>query len=111
MDGVYWGEYEVAESGIVRPVQPDQLSSPQAIAVDGSRRYTAVGNAWSVYRDDLSSELFECITDLQTDRYPEALAMLPIAQFEFVANQALDPIHARPHYLRNHVVHINTSGQ
>lgn len=111
MESIYWGEYQLSETGVVMTALADTLSSPSAIALNESTRYTAVGNAWSVYGESLPKSTLDCITDMKTDIYPEALAMIPIAQYEFSANQAIDPIHAHPHYLRNQVVHTNVSGK
>lgn len=105
MHEVYWGFYEVNTDGIAREIICDQLSAPAAM---DSRSFpeigfTMAGNAWEVYKDQLPKALLE--QPMLVDIYPEASAMLTIANSKYLANEVISADNAHPHYIRHQVVH------
>lgn len=99
MGDVYMGRYAVDESGIMQPMQSDVLVKPSEIDISDKITYIAVGNAWSIYENPLFSEHVDC--------YPEAQAMLAIAQFKLLSKESCQAEAARAHYCRHQVVHTN----
>lgn len=100
MSQIYWGVYRCVD-GLMQTVVDDQLSDPGAI--DGEfAQCVAVGNAWQVYAEQLSS----ICRDLpkQTDCYPQATSMLKLAAAKFSEGEIAPAEQAQPLYLRDQVV-------
>jgi tRNA threonylcarbamoyladenosine biosynthesis protein TsaB len=104
MQDVYWGLY--AESnGLMQPRMKDTLAKPNTVTVNES--VTAIGNAWSVYQDQLNPALSnQCIATFP-DIYPDAAALLPIALhcYQTQSKELMSPEFAAAHYCRDQVVH------
>jgi tRNA threonylcarbamoyladenosine biosynthesis protein TsaB len=101
MDAIYWGAYTIENHPIMQPIQPDQLSLPENIAPPENWDFVAVGNAWQAYSQQLSHWLVNKKT--QIDIYPEAQEMLKIADYFYRTGKCIDPVHAKPVYLRDRV--------
>lgn len=110
MHEMYWGLYQVDQHGIMQPKQADALCTPSTIDTTtiSAVACSFVGNAWGVYEKDLPALLFSKAITVQTDIYPDAKAMLAIAQSKYLNNEMISPENAHPHYLRHHVVHTTS---
>jgi len=106
MDGIYWGVYLADQQGIMQPIHDDTLSSPEAIDINVVREIPCalVGNAWSVYQARFSSDFFQTCCQ-KTDLYPDAKAMLAIADAKFSSHEMISPEKIGPRYLRHRVTH------
>lgn len=107
MGDLYWGEYAVDSKGLMQPQRKDQLSKPSEIDIDRTISYSAAGNAWSVYASQLPDLFSDVVAEQYADLYPDARAMLSLAESKLLAGKVCSPIEAHPHYCRDQVV--NTS--
>lgn len=92
MGEVYWGFYECDAQGIMQSAQEEALCTLEEI---DKNRFATVG---STFAGNIFSD----------DTYPDAKAMLTIAQSKFLRNEVTTPADAHPHYIRHHVVHNHT---
>jgi len=88
MNEVYWGSYVCDETGVMQPQQADALCTLEEIDKDSLAKlgFAFAGNIFS------------------DDTYPEAKAMLTIANQKYRDNELISPENAHPHYVR-HVVY------
>jgi len=110
MHELYWNYFLADEHEIMQPQNNDQVTAPCAIDITRIDQLDCMlaGNAWAVYKDQLPAAF---ANKLQlTDIYPDARAMLTIAVSNYLANAAILPAAAKPHYVRHRVVqHHNHS--
>jgi tRNA threonylcarbamoyladenosine biosynthesis protein TsaB len=92
MGEVYWGFYTCDSEGVMQSAQPETLCTLEEI---DKNRFAAVG---STFAGNIFSD----------DTYPDAKAMLTIAQSKFLRNEVTTPADAHPQYIRHHVVHNHT---
>ncbi|HLD84858.1 MAG TPA: tRNA (adenosine(37)-N6)-threonylcarbamoyltransferase complex dimerization subunit type 1 TsaB [Coxiellaceae bacterium] len=103
MNEIYWGVYAVDDKNLMQPVIEDQLSQPTLIDVPADA--VLVGNAWSVYRDQLSRETRAL--SREENIYPEAKIMLSITREKYNNGKVVSPDVVRPHYIREKVAQPN----
>lgn len=98
MGEIYWGAYEKKE-GVMLPVKEDALSAPPCIVLPHGHDWLLVGNAWEIYRGELSptlqgeSHLF----------HPSAKAVAELALYAYSHGQGASPLHLEPRYVRQRV--------
>lgn len=109
MEEVYWGCFSVNAQGLVEPLCEEAVSPPTAVSVDeylqdgAESLWQAVGTAWSAY-PSLAEPLQQRLGNAPLLRYPQAHAMLPLAQAQFQQQAVVSAAKALPVYLRNKVV-------
>lgn len=94
---VYWGTYEVTETGLVKAQIADKLNAPTDIPQSLSTM--VVGNAIEHYKNEL--EYF--IPFSKDVFYPQADALVQIAIQDFIHKKFVTPEKALPVYLRDKV--------
>lgn len=105
MEEMYWGGYQVA-NGIMQPLVDDQLVGPdQWRCPEPLLLAPAVGNAWSVYQHLFRAGPKQLITDDGEPLYPQARAMLQLAQYKLQQGEAIEAGALIPHYIRNKVTY------
>lgn len=89
MQEIYWGMYVCDEEGVMRAQQEDALCAPDQLDRNSfsALGFTFAGNIFS------------------DDTYPDAAAMLVIANSSYLRHETLSPELSHPHYVRHHVVH------
>ncbi len=102
MDEVYWGQF-VAVNGIATLVGQEQVSAPALLqlALDPSQEITGCGTGFDAYPDLLT--LGNGIRLLDAVKYPDARAMLTLAQEGIKAGLATSVDALEPVYLRDTV--------
>ncbi len=103
MDECYWGAYKADEAGLMQPIQADGLLAPADILAPDEQQWLAVGNAWQTYRDQLTHVQKAANVDFAEKDYPDAKAMLKLAENCYANNQLKSPQDVEPAYLRNNV--------
>ncbi len=103
MDELYWGAYRY-EDGVMRCATEDQLSKPGDWQWQESGRWLCAGNAWSVYQHQLQLPEQVLMSAEASDLYPEAGAMLSLAQHALDAGETVDALSLQPNYIRQQVV-------
>lgn len=104
LSSIYWGVYEADQHHIMQPTQADQLSAPMEIDINLIPKvsWLCAGNAWDVYSAELANDFLKEKT-LLTTVYPDARAMLAIADLKYHQGEIISPDNAHPEYLRHHV--------
>ncbi len=100
MSEVYWGCYS-QENGIMKLTGTENVSKPELIQLDSSKSWYSVGEAHLAYRDRL--DLSDNIIFNDDFNYPNAIDMIPLAQYEFDNNNSISAEDVNPIYIRNQV--------
>ncbi len=107
MQAIYWGVYQLNENGLMMPARPDALNPPDEMLMPTGKNWLLAGNAWKIYHQELASKLNP---DAQiADIYPEARAILSIAQILLCEGKVSSALEIEPVYLRNDVAHRKNS--
>jgi tRNA threonylcarbamoyladenosine biosynthesis protein TsaB len=106
---VYLGAYISDGQGIMQPEHADCLIRPQHLKVQLQGSWTAMGDAWLVYENQLRNALD--VTELYGDEYPSALDVAYIGRSEFNQGLALAPGEALPNYLRIDVAKVKSNNK
>lgn len=101
MDEMYWGAYELDNQGRLQCLQTEALNKPAEIQLPSLSSWTLVGNAWEVYRQQLSSSILS--QHFLPELYPRAAAVAKIALQLLETGSTLSPENVVPIYLRNDV--------
>lgn len=104
MSEVYWGMYQRQSDGDWSPSFAESVLPPEELlaktkGIEGE--WLTVGTGWAAY-----PEALDTLTLTTTESgilYPEAQDMALLAQFAFQRNEAVEPEHASPVYLRDKV--------
>ncbi len=104
MQAIYWGVYSLSENGLMMAARPDALNPPEELQIPTDKKWLLAGNAWKIYHQQLASKLNP---DAQiADIYPQARAILSIAQVSLSEGKMRSALEIEPVYLRNDVAHI-----
>ena len=99
MGQVYVGAYTINQQGIMVEAVADSVSNPSCWQLPPGA-WSAAGNGWQVYEPQFSSELLSSLNGCYSSLYPEARALIQLAQFS-TSEQHLFPRHLKPIYLRS----------
>jgi tRNA threonylcarbamoyladenosine biosynthesis protein TsaB len=102
MQAVYWGAYCLGEHQLLWPVVADTLSAPDEVVLPSGTAWRLAGNAWQAYRQPLLP-LITAHPDV-IDIYPQASAILRLAQVLYRQGKARSPLEIEPTYLRDKIV-------
>lgn len=96
---VYWGVYQLLETGQMMPVFPDSICSPQDVVLSNTENedWIAVGDAWTVYKN-----LFTHCSDIpiiSDHQYPQAKYVASLALIDFMTGKFVSAKEALPVYL------------
>lgn len=95
MDELYWGAYAVGQNGLVFLQGKESVTKPQNISFPTEKDWDGVGNAWSLYRNQLNYRPLH----IEADVLPTASAIALLAKDA----QPIPPEEAKPVYLRDDV--------
>ncbi|MBY0544253.1 MAG: tRNA (adenosine(37)-N6)-threonylcarbamoyltransferase complex dimerization subunit type 1 TsaB [Gammaproteobacteria bacterium] len=98
MDEVYWGCYQLSESGLMEAVMPDAIARPETVQLPVETPWRGAGSAWLVYREKIPN-LAE--THGLTI---EAIDIISLALPQFNQGNTIRAHDVKPVYLRNKVV-------
>jgi len=96
---VYWGAYITDETGLVRLLGSESVSSPLNVVIPEGLGWYGVGNGWEVYRDQIPYQPI----DLDLTGLPTASAILRLAKEKWLLKQWVQAKDALPVYLRDEV--------
>ena len=99
MGEVYWAAFEIY-GGVARVVGTEQLTAPEAVTSVGLASWSAGGNAFAVYSDELA-ELTAQARAVFAAACPRAVDLFPLAAADLVAGRGRVPEEANPAYLRS----------
>lgn len=101
MDEVFTGVYEVNDNGIMQPVAAEQVCPPESVGVPAVRELFGIGNGFERYAT--LAALAAQLQGVRADVWPQASAVLQLAQEWLKTNQPLAAELAQPVYLRDDV--------
>jgi tRNA threonylcarbamoyladenosine biosynthesis protein TsaB len=104
MKEVYWGAFVLGEKNLMQCQGEEVVSAPTAVSLPNEGPWYGVGSGWSIFKDALTAKLNPLVPDFQSEKYPQARAMIPLALAAFQAGQTVSAEEALPIYLRNKVV-------
>jgi tRNA threonylcarbamoyladenosine biosynthesis protein TsaB len=103
MDQVYWGCFERAEDGVMRPAGEEHVSSPAAVELPEGQAWLGAGSGWDRYADRLLVVLDGRVQGWRPEQFPHAGALLRLAALDYAQGKVLDAAAALPRYLRDDV--------
>jgi tRNA threonylcarbamoyladenosine biosynthesis protein TsaB len=103
MGEVYWGAFRVNEQGLVRPLQPECVCSPENAPVPEDD-WLGVGPGWAVYAEVLTRRLAGRLVAVEPDFYPRAREVAILGLDIFNRGETVVAEGAVPIYLRDQVV-------
>lgn len=104
MGEVYWGTYQLDDSGSMRLVGHELVVAPESVPVPDTDGWVGAGSGWSSHEAALTTRMGHHVTRIVPDAWPRAGGLLPIAAADFAAGLAVDAAAAQPVYLRNRVI-------
>ncbi|HEY8354729.1 MAG TPA: tRNA (adenosine(37)-N6)-threonylcarbamoyltransferase complex dimerization subunit type 1 TsaB [Methylophilaceae bacterium] len=84
-------------------VMPPALHKPDRLPMIEGDGWAGVGNGWAVYADALQNRYGHQVDVMLPEQYPEALAMLALAEPRLTAGEGVPAEQALPVYIRNRV--------
>jgi tRNA threonylcarbamoyladenosine biosynthesis protein TsaB len=113
MGEVYHAAYAKGADGWQTVIEPG-LYKPEQVPVIEDVDWVGVGSGWATYAEQLATQYAGQISQTLPEQYPEARAMLILAQPQFEAGLGLPAAEAAPIYIRNRVAlktHEREAGQ
>ncbi len=101
---IYWGEYQLNDVNLMQACHAEQLIKPENIVVPEGDNWIGVGNAWSVYGEQLKNILGNKLSQIVPDIYPTATAVILCAKQDYLAGKFVSAENAVPVYLRDKIV-------
>ena len=103
MREVYWGAYEVMESGLVSAIVGDQVVLPDQVTAPPGGGWYGIGSGWATYQAELSAAVGEQLGGVMPGLFCSAhdVALLAVAAVE--SGQLVAAEAALPIYLRDNV--------
>ncbi len=103
MQEVYWGCYELQESGLMQALFPDEITPADKVTLPQGGNWHGVGGGWASYGESLGAVIGSGLKSVTPDLFCSAhdIALLGAAGFEQGAVVSADQ--ALPQYLRDNV--------
>ncbi|MEJ2565557.1 MAG: tRNA (adenosine(37)-N6)-threonylcarbamoyltransferase complex dimerization subunit type 1 TsaB [Gammaproteobacteria bacterium] len=100
---VYWGVYRCDDSGHVRLVGDESVSSPEQVSLPGGDGWVGAGSGWGSYPERLQRRLAGSLTGWDARRYPHARDVAVLGADALGRGGMVSAERALPVYLRNEV--------
>ena len=101
MNEVFTGVFEVNDTGIMVPVNAEQVCAPEDVHAPDISNVCGIGNGFDRYT--ALTELSGRLSGIRTDIWPKASSVLQLAQAWLKNNEPLSAELAQPVYLRDDV--------
>ncbi len=103
MQEIYWGCYELQESGLMQALFPDEITPAAEITMPQGDGWYGVGTGWESYGETISNVLATAVESVTLGLFCSAhdVALLGAAGFE--QGRAVAAEQALPQYLRDNV--------
>ena len=102
MGEVYHADF-VIKDGLATAVSDEQVCPPEKLRPFDQQNWFGAGSGWAAYQQTLLDNFADQLQGMDSDIYPSAEAMLPLAKQMFADHKALPAYQALPVYLRNNV--------
>lgn len=104
MKEVYFAKYIINKEKIMQLMDEEIVAAPLVISLLTTAGWYGIGSGWATYAPELTTRFGDKIQGYQSDKYPQARAMIPLAQAAVAAGQMVSADKALPVYVRNRVV-------
>jgi tRNA threonylcarbamoyladenosine biosynthesis protein TsaB len=104
MAEVYWGLYAREPDALPRLQGEESVCAPRAVVVPEGGLWTAAGNGWASYRQELLERAGQRVKRIVPDLEPRAGDLVRLAAQAYRQGEILRPEEAVPVYLRDTVV-------
>ncbi|WP_432696450.1 tRNA (adenosine(37)-N6)-threonylcarbamoyltransferase complex dimerization subunit type 1 TsaB [Marinobacterium sp. YM272] len=98
MDEVYWGAFDLS-GDLPRALIDESVRAPKDVELPEADSWIGVGSGWR-YSEQMPQALTATIQQTDLECYPDARAMLVLAEAQLAAGEGLKPEDALPVYLR-----------
>ncbi|MDM8566823.1 tRNA (adenosine(37)-N6)-threonylcarbamoyltransferase complex dimerization subunit type 1 TsaB [Candidatus Halobeggiatoa sp. HSG11] len=99
MEEIYYGYYIVDKQGIMQCQITEQVAKPNNIELLTTEQWYGTGSGL-IYAKILKNKLGTLLQNYQTEKYPQASAMIPLALSAFQQGQVVNAENVSPIYLR-----------
>jgi tRNA threonylcarbamoyladenosine biosynthesis protein TsaB len=103
MQEIYWGCYQLQDSGLMAAIFPDEISAADQVTLPPEAGWHGVGSGWESYREDLSGVITDGLESVTTDLYCSAHDVALLGAFGFEQGEKVSAEDALPQYLRDDV--------
>lgn len=103
MGGVYWGQYLLADNGLMQLSGDECVAAPHQLAVPESAEWLGAGSAWAAHEAELQQHFGDKVKASYADYLPASAHICVLAEAAFKQGEAVEPALAMPVYLRNDV--------
>jgi tRNA threonylcarbamoyladenosine biosynthesis protein TsaB len=103
MQEIYWGCYQLQDSGLMAAQFPDEITAADKATVPKGVEWHGVGSGWDSYRGELSKLVADRLASVTTDLYCSAHDVALLGAFAWEQGDIVPPEEALPQYLRDDV--------
>ncbi len=103
MGEIYYGLYQTQDNGLVQLIGEEAVLKPDIFPVPSQGEWFGIGTGWDTYLNILSNNMSEHLISSQTNAYPSAEHIIPLAIHELQQGNTVSAEQAIPVYLRNKV--------
>ncbi len=103
MQEVYWGCYEVQQSGLMQAQFPDEIAAADKVTLPQGESWHGVGGGWESYGDQLFAVLGSVLETVTPDLHCSAHDVALLGAEGFKQGEAVAAEEALPQYLRDDV--------
>ncbi len=103
MGELYWGAYQIDDSGLARLVGEEQVASPDALRLPTGEDWHGVGSGWGTYADALATRLGDALVGRDPELLCSAHDVALLAAAAFQKGQGVPAEQGLPVYLRDQV--------
>lgn len=102
MGEVYQANF-VIENGLAVALSDEQVTAPENVKPLDDRHWFGAGTGWAEYQQVLTDNFADQLLGMDSEIYPTAKSMLPLAQALLAIGEQMPAHEALPVYLRNNV--------
>ncbi len=103
MGEVYAGYFDVDSHGLVFPVEPERLVTPDELSLPGDDVWCAIGPGYRAHRASLSARFGYRLDSLDRSSFPQASTLVRLAARDLKLGRSVSASQAQPVYLRDKV--------
>jgi tRNA threonylcarbamoyladenosine biosynthesis protein TsaB len=103
MQEIYWGCYQLHDSGLMTAIFPDEIAAAEKVTLPSGSGWHGVGSGWESYSDELFKLIGDGIESVTTDLYCSAHDVAMLGVFGFKQGDKVPAEEALPQYLRDDV--------
>lgn len=103
MQEIYWGCYQLQESGLMGALFPDEISAADQVTQPQGDGWHGVGSGWGSYVDELSNMVGGGLESVTSDLYCSAHDVALLGVYGLEQGDAVLAEEALPQYLRDDV--------